>query len=212
MSIKWLRLLALIYIGIFTQATLLTGTGKDEKKRYTILKSSKLLLKGTTNVNTFSCLCEDRFPPQTLEVESAGKQTKFRNARLKMTTRKFNCQNTKMERDLYKALQAGEYPFISVELLETSYDPEHFKNGNADRWSEVQAKVKLTITNVSKEQIIDAKAKSAGSNKIALRGEKSLKMSEFGIEPPEALFGLIKVDDLITFHFDLDIAIEDIEK
>ena len=35
-------------------------------------------------------------------------------------------------------------------------------------------------------------------------------MSDYGIDPPEALFGLIKVDDLITFHFELDIEVEDI--
>ncbi len=213
MSIHWLRLLAIVSLGFFTSAALLTDAvfpGDKKQQRYTILPSSKLLLKGTTNVNNFTCKCEDRFSAQVLEAEaSGGKQTRFRNARLRMTTRKFNCQNAKMERDLCKALKASEYPYIQVELLETQHDPEHFKNGAAGRWADVRAKVKLTITGVSKEQIIDARAKTNGPNSFSLQGEKSLNMSEYGIDPPEALFGLIKVDDLITFQFYLDIAVEE---
>lgn len=212
MSILGIRLLTLVCLGMFAQVTQLTSTGGNDKKKYAILDSSKLILKGTTNVNSFSCTCEDRFPAQIFEAETAGKQTRFQQVRLKITTRKFNCQNTKMERDLCKALKSDSYPFIAIELLETSHNPEHFENGKAAQWFDVRAKVKLTITNVSKEQIIEAQAKSTGPNKIALRGEKSLKMSDYGIDPPEALFGLIKVDDLITFHFNLDVAIESISE
>jgi len=182
------------------------------QKRYTILNTSKLYLKGTSNVNKFTCTCEDRFPAQTIEVDNTGKNARFSNARLRMTTRKFNCQNGKIDRDMHKALKADEYDYISIELIEISYNPEHLKNSGTKQWFDVKAKVKLTITNVTKEQIIEASAKKTADNHFSLRGEKALKMTEYGIEPPDALFGMIKVKDLITFHFNLDIRIEDISE
>jgi len=48
-----------------------------------------------------------------------------------------------------------------------------------------------------------------GPNRFQLRGEKWLKMSSFGIIPPEAMFGMIKVNDDITFHFDLVVVVDE---
>ncbi|TNE49240.1 MAG: YceI family protein [Bacteroidetes bacterium] len=205
-----IALISLILILITGQAFVAQTGNAPEKKRISIQNSSQLFLTGTTNVNTFKCDCEDRYYPQSLVVESDENHARFSQARLRMTTRKFNCKNAKMDRDMHKALKAESYPYITIELLETWFDPEHLKNGGHSQWFDVKAKVRLTITNVTKEQFIDAKYKVSGKNSFTLRGSKSLKMTEYGIDPPEALFGLIQVDDLITFNFNLDIAVEDL--
>ena len=113
---------------------------------------------------------------------------------------------------MYKALKADEFAFISIELLETWYNPEQLKKAGTNQWFAVKAKVKLTITGVTKEQFIEAEAKKTADNQFSLRGEKSLLMTDYGIDPPGALFGLIKVNDLITFHFNLDISLEDVSE
>ncbi|MBK9336415.1 MAG: YceI family protein [Lewinellaceae bacterium] len=200
----------LIAVGIVGQgAVLVTNFRPPEKKRYSIVKPSRLYLQGTTNVNTFACDCEDQFISQELQVESGGAVSKFRNARLSMTTRKFNCKNAKMDRDMHKALQADTYPKIRIDLQEARYNPEHLK-GAGTAWFDVDAKVQITITGVTKERHIKAQARKIIQNQFALKGSESLQMSEFGIDPPEALFGMIKVNDLIAFHFDLVIQIEDV--
>jgi len=193
---------------ISATATVLSDMQPPETKRYTISESSKLYLSGTTNVNLFTCDCEDRWVAQSIQVENGGAYSRFRNARLSMMTRKFDCHNAKMDRDMHKALKAESYPAIQIELLETWYDPEQAKQAKKD-WFDVKAKVKVTITGVTRIQFIEAKAKATTQNHFALKGEKALKMTEFGIDPPEALFGLIKVNDQITFHFDLGIQVED---
>lgn len=210
MKNQLLCLLALCLAGIFgLGAVVQNALSQTEKKRYTIIKPSRLYLKGTTNVNNFTCDCEDYFPPQSIEIDNNGAVARFRQTNLRMTTRKFNCHNPKMDRDMHKALKAKEFPFIKIELVETRQDANQIKNGNSD-WFDVRATVKLTITGVTKEKTIQARARKISENRFSLAGEHSLNMSEFGIEPPDALFGLIKVDDLITFHFDLNIDVEDI--
>ena len=211
MTDRWLSLAFLFCLTILGQGNRVApDSGFLEKKQFTILKTSKLFLTGTTNVNTFKCDCEDYFPPQTFSAEKNGNTASFRNASIKMRTQKFNCKNAKMNRDMHKALKADKFPQIQIALVETHFNPDQLKNGNSDHWYDVRAKVHLTITDVRRTQIIQAKYQKHSTNRFTLRGAKSLKMTDYGIEPPEALFGLIKVDDEITFNFNLDVAIEDI--
>jgi len=176
-----------------------------EKIRFIIIKPSRLYLQGTTNVNTFKCDCEDQFAAQEIEVERNDAVSKFRNARLSMTTRKFNCKNAKMDRDMHKALKAEKFPKMSIDLMETRHNPDHLKRTD---WFDVDAKVQITITGVTKEKRIKAQARKIGQNQFSLKGAETIHMTEFGIDPPEAMFGLIKVDDPITFHFDLTVQLE----
>lgn len=204
---RCLALAVLVLVGQSATVFLPDG-GTPEKKRFSVVQPSKLYLTGTTNVNTFKCDCEDSFVALPLEVENTDAVAKFRNTRLSMTTRKFNCRNAKMDRDMHKALQAETYPKIRIDLLETRHNPEQVKSAGTG-WFAVDARVQLTITGVTKEKRIQAQARKLSATRFALKGEQSLKMTEFGIDPPVALFGLIKVDDLITFHFDLTIQVED---
>lgn len=201
-------LLLLLTALSFTGAYMHTPAQDPAKKRYLINAESKLYLKGTTNVNTFTCNCTDRFQPQWLEVESQGTYAQFRRAGLRISTRDFNCHNRKIETDLEKALKAETFPYIGIELLETWQNAQQVAADSRD-WFNVKAKVKITITDVTKHHQILGKARRLGANRFQLTGEKSLQMTEFGIDPPHAMFGMIKVNDWITFHFDLIVDVED---
>ena len=178
------------------------------KRHYQIQPESKLYLKGTTNVNCFTCNCTDQFPAKYLDVESQGGYARFQNADLKINTQNFNCHNRKIEADMEKALQADVYPYIGIELEETWQNAQCLASDSKD-WFPVKAKIRLTITKVTKDQIVLAKARRISPGRFQLLGEKALQMSEYGIEPPEAMFGMIKVNDWITFHFDLTVQVDE---
>ena len=59
----------------------------------------------------------------------------------------------------------------------------------------------LTIAGATKplEIIFDAKV---SSNKIVLSGSKSLKMTDFKIDPPKAMFGTITTGDEVIIKFE----------
>jgi hypothetical protein len=178
------------------------------KKRFFIEEGSRLYIKGTSNVNSFTCDCLDRWQAQTVELENNGTKAAFKNTLLQITTKKLDCHNGKIDQDLQKALKAHIFPFIKIELLETTQDGNALK-GNTSSWTNVQAKVRMTIAGVTKNQILQGKIRKTDPNRISLNGEKALKMSDFGVDPPEAMFGLIKVNDDITIHFELNVRVED---
>jgi hypothetical protein len=189
---------------------LLGNTTATDKKRFYIENGSRLYLKGTSNVNAFTCDCEDQYGTQVLEVERNGGYTRFHNVELLLKSRNFDCHNGKIDHDMQKALKADQYPHIKIALVDTWQDPKHL-DGTSKDWFDVQANVKVTITNVTRLQSIPAKAKIIGPNRFQLRGESALQMTAFGISPPEAMMGMIKVNDWISFHFDLIVVVDEVQ-
>ena len=189
---------------------LMSHTTAVDKKRFYIERGSRLYLEGTSNVNAFTCDCEDQYLQQTLEVERSGGYAKFRNVELPMKSKSFNCHNRKIDADMQKALKADQHPYIRIALVDTWQDPKCLE-GKCKDWFDVQANVKITITNTTKLQTIAAKARMLGENRFQVRGHNAMQMSAFGIQPPEAMFGMIKVNDWITFHFDLIVVVDEVQ-
>jgi hypothetical protein len=189
---------------------LLSNTTAMEKKRYQIENGSRLYLKGTSNVNSFTCDCEDQYFGQEMEVDRKGGYARFNKVDLILKSRNFDCHNRKIDNDMQKALKTDQYPHIKISLVDTWQNPKCL-DGACKDWFDVQANVHITITNVTKKQSIPAKARMLGSNRFQLRGQNALQMSAFGIDPPEAMMGMIKVNDWITFHFDLLVLVDEIQ-
>jgi hypothetical protein len=177
-------------------------------KKYQIEDGSKLCLKGTSNVNAFACDCNDQYSQRTLEAETSGGYTRFRNADLFLKSKNFDCHNRKIDGDMQKALQSDKFPLIKVSLTDTWQNAQCLSGGCKD-WFEVKANVKIKLTDVTKDEFITAKAKVLGPNKFQLQGEKALQMSAYGIKPPEAMLGMIKVNDWISFQFDLVVSVSE---
>ena len=186
------------------------STPAGEKKRYQIENGSRLYLKGTSNVNSFTCDCEDQYAGQVADVDRKGGAAHFRNVELLLKSKNFDCHNRKIDNDMQKALKTDHFPYIKISLLDTWQDPKCLK-AEYKGWFDVQANVNITITNVTRLQSIPAQARMLGPNRYQLRGQNALQMSAFGINPPEAMMGMIKVNDWITFHFDLTILVDEIQ-
>lgn len=179
-------------------------------KRVIIQDGSKIYLEGTTNVNTFRCHCEDYFEPKYLEVAIEPSRYIYQKAHLKITAKKLNCHNEKMNRDMYAALKSDIHPAIQIELLDNWYDTN--KSATMNTWFDIKARIKLTITHVTKEMYIQGKVKRTSANSFELHGKKDILLTDFGITPPQAMLGMIKVNDQISLSFFLKIQTDNINK
>jgi len=65
----------------------------------------------------------------------------------------------------------------------------------------------LEIAGVSKDVEIACSAQKV-DDKIVFKGSKDLKMTDFNISPPTAMFGQIKTNDDITVHFEFEYHIK----
>ncbi len=207
---QWSRFAVLFITCISLMSMTLLHHTNAQKKRFHLEAGSRLFLRGTSNVNNFTCDCEDQYAEQVIEMEPNGAYARFHHAELLLKSKNFDCHNRKMDVDMQKALQSSVYPHIKVALIDSWQDAKCLKT-NCKDWFDVQAKVKITIRDVTKELSIPAKAKQTGPNRFQLQGEQALQMSAFGIDPPEAMFGMIKVNDWIVFHFDLLVQVDEVK-
>jgi YceI-like domain len=112
----------------------------------------------------------------------------------------FRCGNAKMERDLSRSLRAAEYPSIEFRFTGLAGAIHHDIDGGT-----YTAKISgvLSLAGASKTIKLDVEAQRISTNRFRLRAKLPLKMTDFRITPPTALFGAIKARDDLAVKFDL---------
>jgi len=189
---------------VVTSAVTLFGAGPGPALlglKYTIEKESHLSIRGTTNVNSFECFSKQSFSEQTvrLNLDGMAKRVEFTDARLRIRVEELDCDNNKMNADLCDALEASDFPYIEIQLHEAVLSSPSISPGGSD----IVVKASLTVAGKTRRVYIKTKAVQIAENKFRFQAVHWIKMTDFGVDPPTALLGLIKVRDDIAIHFDL---------
>jgi len=172
---------------------------------------SRLWIEGVTNINTYQCtadtiagfgrLDETERPSDT--VEGHGSVT----IDVKIPVYELDCGKKAMNRDMYEALKAGSYPQIHYQLKEAEFIENVFEDGA--EWMRIMSRGIIKVAGVEKEVNIPVLGKVLDNNRFHVKGEKELMMTEFDIQPPTALLGLIKAKNNITIKFDVIVTLDE---
>lgn len=152
-----------------------------------LASQSYLVIEGRSTINRFACKTDALSGQGRLSADGGY-------AVLSLAVRDLDCGKTQMNRDLRTAMKAKDHPEIRFELVDAS------RAGSTGRLIVIG---ELTIAGVSRRIDIRPRAKETEPGVYRLRGEKQLRMSDFGVNPPTALAGLIKAHDEIMVRFDL---------
>lgn len=192
-------------------------------------RSSQVWLDGTTNVNAWRCagdslsaqvavdasaeelgrrLAEWERLPAGARLDGAAEggvdwQTRMR---LQIPIAALECGNAVMEHDMRKALRAARYPSIGyrfVRLLEARYEPA----GPVPAFA-LRVEGELSLAGASRVVPVEITATQVAPNRFRLRGGMPLRMTDFGVQPPVALLGLIRARDELWVSVDLEIALD----
>ena len=107
-----------------------------------------------------------------------------------------------MNKDFYHALKAKTYPTMWIEL-------ESIENVQAIKsaWTTLATHTRITIAGTSRSVPVQARVRKLSEGKLQIYAERALKMSDFGIQPPTALMGMIKTNDEIIIKLDLVVEV-----
>lgn len=105
-----------------------------------------------------------------------------------------------MDNKTYEALKADANPNISFQLSEMESITPAGSNYT------VKAKGNLTIAGVKKPVSMSVTASVASNGQVMFKGSKKINMEDFGMEPPKAMAGAIKVGPEVTIAFELTMA------
>jgi hypothetical protein len=155
-------------------------------------------------INTLIDRIEDGNVGQLTPATARFPEPEFR-LRVPVTT--LRCGNRQMERDMYRALRTESHPVIEFRFEELVGGVNH----DIDRAS-YTARIAgvLTLAGATRNVTLEIEAQRVGRNRFRFRARLPLRMTDFRITPPTALFGLVKAKDDLVVQFDL-ILVEDVQ-
>ena len=178
---------------ILAIALILTASHLFGQTNYVLNKDYKLTINGGSNLHDWTENVEKAAVNASVTWNSNGT---FTLNGLKVVVYVQSIKSSEggvMNGKTYKALKSDSYPTITFTLTA----PLQVSQGGTT----VVATGNLNIAGVTRGVTIHAKVNSTANNNITIEGAVPLRMSEFGIDPPNALFGALKVSNNVTIQF-----------
>ena len=109
------------------------------------------------------------------------------------------CGNRQMERDMGRALKSSQHPSIEFRFksLRGTITQDATRKYHATIVGE------LVLAGERRDIVVAVVAQRVAHDRFRLRAEMPLRMTDFGITPPTALFGMVKAQDELLVRFDL---------
>ena len=117
---------------------------------------------------------------------------------IRITVEDIRSDNNQLTKNMHKALNAEKQKYITFQLADAEVESA---SDNFQIAAEGNLKVAGTTRTVELENV-NARF-SEDRSKLYLSGSKTLNMTDFNIEPPTALLGTLKTDEMVTVTFEL---------
>ena len=170
-----------------------------EVVRLLLRPGSRLWLEGDSNLHAWKCDANQIEPELRIDRPSPeAPPTSVDRAVLHVAVAKIECGNGKMNDNLRKALKANEYPAITFVVT----DAEFFDAGSPGAL-EVLAKGNLYVAGNGRDLEFQVSGTDTGDGALRIQGQVTIKMTDFGVQPPSAMMGLLKTKNEVTIKFEL---------
>lgn len=168
-------------------------------------EGSTLHITGRSNLNEFSCLSKHDISNKNLLInyDRRAQNINITNAILELEVTQFDCGRSPINRDFRNTLKADQYPFILLQLNEVLYGESNGESNSETMLDPRQADISIKIAGVTIREIVDIVVTDPQEEIVAVQGQKRLRITDFNLTPPTAMFGLIKVEDELDIVFDL---------
>lgn len=125
------------------------------------------------------------------------------NISVTLPVQSLNCGKRAMNKDMYEALKSNAFPNIRYQLLEAKLDEE--QTDTPSNWMNIRTRGIMEIAGVEDTTEIYVQGKALNRNQFQVKGSKQIHMDTYNIDPPSAMFGLIRADKELTVHFDVTV-------
>lgn len=152
--------------------------------------ASQLTVYGTSNLHDWDVKAEKQSGSISLDQSNNVKQ-------LQIVVEAESLKSGKggMDKNTYKALNTGKHKNIT-------FDMKSLKSISSTGGNNYKVVVSGDLTIAGKTKRTDLEfTMTVASGKVVLKGSKSLKMTEYGVEPPKALLGTITTGDAVKIEF-----------
>ncbi|MBD3629644.1 YceI family protein [Cyclobacterium sp.] len=163
------------------------------QQSYEISGKPEMKVSGTSTLHDWDMVSSKAEGTASLRI-SAGKVTSISSARFSMPVASLKSGKGQMDNNAYKALKESDHPNISFTLLEA----------NQDGGNDWKATGRLQIAGETRTVPFQLSVSPDG-NEIRVNGSAQIKLTDFEVDPPTAVFGTIKTGDEMTITIDLNL-------
>ncbi|MBO9201912.1 MULTISPECIES: hypothetical protein [Niastella] len=166
--------------------------------KWVIQKTSRLNIAGHTNVNNFACGVDQytRTDTITFMYDPTSSCIKLRGALL-IDINLIDCRNKPMTCELKRTLKQPQYPFLKIAFLTLEKIAGQMGNDN------MKGCVNIEMAGVCKRFEINYAALVKNEACMELIGCQTFRFSDFGLEPPRKMGGIIRVKNELDVQFHL---------
>jgi len=157
-----------------------------------INKESSLKIFGTSNLHDWEIDAEEQSGTIAFKNLEDGNIEK---CDVKIVAESLKSGRSGMDKNTFKALNTRKYNSISFHLVEV----KETVNKGGGKFA-ISSLGDLTVAGVKKRIPLEFSVSIVG-NKVALTGEKKIKMTDVNVDPPTAMFGTITTGDEVTIKF-----------
>jgi len=161
-------------------------------------KTMIVTLNGTSNLHDWEMKASNGKSDGIFVIDKTGKITSVTQLNFTMGVKGLKSQHTGMDNNTYKALKESKNPNMAFVLTSATITQTSVNN------YELNCRGKLTIAGKTNETDIKAAGVYNPADKsFTVSGVKKMKMTDYDVTPPKALFGTIKTGNDISIGYTL---------
>lgn len=162
---------------------------------YILAPDAELVVSGSSTLHDWTMV--SRQIEGYAEIDTEGEALKdIKELSISLQAKSLKSDKSGLNEDAHEALKADAHPEITFKL-----ERVNSLKTNRSQYL-VDAEGTVTIAGVSKMINIHAEGHVI-SNGVTFKGSKKLRMTDFNMEPPKAMLGILKADDEVTVSFNV---------
>lgn len=172
--------------------------------RFIVQPESQLIISGKTNVNSFQC-ASTYCGRDTLILREGGPSGKpfFEKGYVGLDASAFDCGLQLMTNDFSKTIKAKDYPSIVIDFV--SFERVPIYGCNEERF---KGKMKISLGGVTNSFDVDCSIEAKSNGLIHLKGGRNFVFSDFKLQAPTRMMGMVKVSESLDVNFHLVLMLD----
>jgi polyisoprenoid-binding protein YceI len=191
------------YLLLLLFGSWVTGGGLPVQKTYSLSGDYTVSIHGTFSIHDWSETI-GKVSGELVGTAGGDGSAMVQSIRIVMQVRSIKGDmGSVMNNKTYKALKGDADPEITF-VLTGPVTLNRIAAGN----KAVAVKATLTLAGVTRAVLMSVISFTVTPGKMHIEGEEKIKMTDFGVKPPSALFGTMRAAPEITINFKTDFTIQ----
>lgn len=162
---------------------------------YQFSENSKVTIAGTSTLHDWTM--DSKTIKGTADIEVSGNEiSAIKSVILEIPAESLKSGKNTMDKNAYEALNTKKHPNIYFKLK--GFDKASLNNGK----SAMEVSGDLTIAGKTRPEKILVEYKTDSKGNLLMNGSKAIKMTDYGVTPPEVMFGSVKTGNDLTISFE----------